>query len=89
MKLSTTVRVNKQDVNYSENGLTLKLNSISYRKVFLALAYHVERYGDKTVHIREASQEEYEQETVWKLSKDDIIYIITVGQDVDHVEHSS
>lgn len=89
MKLSTTVRVSKEDIQFTPDGLTLKLNSISYRKVFLALAYHVERYGDKNITIREATEEEYAQETLWKLNKNDVFYIITVGQDNDHVEHSS
>lgn len=88
MKLSTTVRVSKQDIQYSPNGLTLRLNSISYRKVFLSLAYHVERYGNKTINIREATDEEYAQETLWKLNKDDVFFIITVDCPTDALEHT-
>lgn len=84
MKLSTTIRLNKQDLQYSPDGLTLRLNSISYRKLFLALAYHVERYGDKVIELREATDEQVKEDTLWKLDKDDLFYIITVGQDVDH-----
>ena len=63
MKLSSLINVHRDDIQYSDKGVTLKLSSPSLKRALALVDYHIKRVEGKKsiVTLREASNDELER----------------------------
>lgn len=69
MKLSTLISVHRDDLQYSEGRVTLKLGSLELDKINSLVKYHQQRAGGKEALITIREAQAHEHLHLWNIHK--------------------